>query len=317
MVSAIIEDLLALPGCSVATTCDKRLSHLPVHGGGKYSRLTVASTDDEQAAFDRLVTECDATLIIAPETNGVLVDRVDRVLQLGRTAWNCRSDAIRLCSDKLRLARHLESVQIPTISTASADLSCEPWDRVQSGVVLKPRDGAGSWLTFGIPDRDSAAWQRAVNEVLQHGMSNRMILQPWIIGQSLSVGCICDEARRIEVLPIARQSLSYGRFQYLGGELPADISSESKHAIDSLVARTCESIAGLRGYIGIDLLIPDGDPASPRVVEINPRLTTSYVGYRRACDSNLASRIINFKGGPAPLNWKPGKVVFRSDGSCT
>ena len=49
--------------------------------------------------------------------------------------------------------------------------------------------------------------------------------------------------------------------------------------------------------------------------EINPRLTTSYVGYLRACYSNLASRIIESGDWSKRLTWKSDKVVFQADGS--
>jgi predicted ATP-grasp superfamily ATP-dependent carboligase len=47
-------------------------------------------------------------------------------------------------------------------------------------------------------------------------------------------------------------------------------------------------IPGLAGYVGIDLLLPDG--GDPLIVEINPRLTTSYVGYRRIYSTPIPQR---------------------------
>ncbi len=315
MCSAIVADLAALPDISVVTTRDQRLTSPAQTLNQKITHESVASVAEELAAFDRLVTDCDVTIVIAPETNGVLADRVQRVTDLGRTALNCHPEAIRLCADKLKLAEHFTSLKIPTIPTFSADLGGEPWEQLNDGCVLKPRDGAGSWLTFGIPYRDSTAWQTAVSEVACCGMTDRMIIQPWIAGRALSVGCLCHASGQIEVLPIACQRLSGACFEYRGGEIPADVSLESRRQIEALVMRACESIPGLRGYIGIDLLLSDGEPAQALIVEINPRLTTSYVGYRQACHSNLASRIIDLGDWSTRLTWKATKVVFEADGS--
>lgn len=315
MCSAIAADLAALPEVSVVTTRDQRLTGRMQSANQKIACDYVTTAADENAAFDRLVTECDVTIVIAPETNGVLANRVQRVIDLGRTALNCHPEAIRLCADKLKLAEHFTSLNIPTIRTLPADLGGEPWGQLNDGCVLKPRDGAGSWLTFGIPYRDSTAWQAAVSEVACSGMTDRMIIQPWITGRALSVGCLCRASGQIEVLPIACQRLSGDRFEYRGGEIPADLSLESRRQIEVLVTRVCESIPGLRGYIGIDLLLPDGESAQALIVEINPRLTTSYVGYRQACHSNLASRIIDLGDWSTRLPWKATKVVFQADGS--
>jgi predicted ATP-grasp superfamily ATP-dependent carboligase len=47
------------------------------------------------------------------------------------------------------------------------------------------------------------------------------------------------------------------------------------------------------GYLGVDLVLGD-DPsgADDRVIEINPRLTTSYVGLRAAALCNLAEAML-------------------------
>jgi predicted ATP-grasp superfamily ATP-dependent carboligase len=41
----------------------------------------------------------------------------------------------------------------------------------------------------------------------------------------------------------------------------------------------------LRGYVGVDLLLTQNEAL---LIEINPRLTTSYIGVRQVIDLNLA-----------------------------
>jgi len=50
-----------------------------------------------------------------------------------------------------------------------------------------------------------------------------------------------------------------------------------------------QAIPGLWGYVGIDLVdTADG----PQVIEINPRLTTSYCGLASALGINPAARVL-------------------------
>ena len=314
MLSAVIGDVLAIPGCNVATTLDRRITDRLNLRSGSVDTRAIDDANAEQIAFDRLVTQADATLVIAPETDGVLARRVQRVHDLGAKSLNCRPSAIEICGDKLQLADHLTTRGIPTIPTHVAPPDeTEPWDRIATACVMKPRDGAGSWLTFVIPYRDSIVWKHAKNEFAIAAAADRAIIQPWIAGSNLSVGCLCDDSGQREVLPIACQHLSRINFQYLGGTIPAEIPPETVVVIEQLVHATCATITGLRGYIGIDLLLPDADPKSPLIVEINPRLTTSYIGYRQLCEDNIAERLLqgNSQALFEPLKWKPESVSFQ------
>ena len=325
MLWAVVDDLRRLPGCRVAITLDSRLFDSTLARGFDTCLVEpISSAHEERSAFDRLVNTCDATLVIAPETDGVLARRVRRVLDLGGGSLNCSPAAIELCGDKLRLAQHLTAHNIPTIPTRLFDFGRDEIPREHGpSWVLKPRDGAGSWLTFFIPQADRDAWDRARCEFVAARAADRVLLQPFIRGQPLSVGCVCHSEGLIEVLPVGLQHISIGRFEYQGGTIPAHLSDKTRSACVNLVQRACATIPGLSGYIGLDLLVPDADPSAPIIVEINPRLTTSYVGYRRLCRENLAKRLLHLNrkehhlNEPSPpLNWKTGTVRFDSGGSC-
>ncbi len=75
---------------------------------------------------------------------------------------------------------------------------------------------------------------------------------------------------------------------------------------------------GLRGYVGVDLVLGDqADGSQDSVIEINPRLTTSYVGLRALAATNLTEtmlRLAREEDVPPPV-WKDGAVRFRADGT--
>ncbi len=70
----------------------------------------------------------------------------------------------------------------------------------------------------------------------------------------------------------------------------------------------------MRGYLGVDLIL---GPQGVSVIEVNPRLTTSYVGLRRVIRENLAGLIARAALGralPSRLT-VDGWCRFRADGT--
>jgi predicted ATP-grasp superfamily ATP-dependent carboligase len=72
------------------------------------------------------------------------------------------------------------------------------------------------------------------------------------------------------------------------------------------------------GYVGVDLVLGEADDGKDDVViEVNPRLTTSYVGLRRLVCGNLAAAMLAAaRGQPVALSFAAGRVVFDADGTC-
>src|SRR5690606_12036712 len=117
----------------------------------------------------------------------------------------------------------------------------------------------------------------------------------------------------LTILPPARQLLSDDAcLRYEGGIVPW--STPAAEAMQQIVRRCCEQVEGLRGYIGFDFVLPEATPDQPLLVEINPRLCTSYLGYRRLTDDNLAAVMLPW-WPQRPMTWKDQTVQFAPDGS--
>ena len=54
--------------------------------------------------------------------------------------------------------------------------------------------------------------------------------------------------------------------------------------------KAVEAVSGLKGYVGVDIILTDKEPI---IIEINPRLTVSYIGLRKAMNFNPAEAIIS------------------------
>src|SRR5690606_21918601 len=66
----------------------------------------------------------------------------------------------------------------------------------------------------------------------------------------------------------------------------------------ALARRAVAAIDGMLGFVGVDMVLTD-DPDDDAVIEINPRLTTAYVGLRRLTKDNLAAWLAPELGGQA------------------
>ncbi|MGH7128921.1 MAG: ATP-grasp domain-containing protein, partial [Planctomycetaceae bacterium] len=269
MLDAVLMDFAAVPGCDVVTTWDDRL---PPCGIAGVDAISVASPAEERRRFDELAAACDATLVIAPEFDGLLTERCRRVVSNGGRLLGPDPDAVALCADKLRLAEHLTRHGLATVPTTrlvdEAVLSQPPF---LLPLVIKPRDGAGSLRLFGV--RTIEEFEQALAAFAATTGLESAIVQPWISGRALSAGVLIGP-RSVQVLPLVEQHLSRdGRFRYEGGRLP--VCQELFSSIERLVRLACDTIPGLHGYVGFDLLVREDRPV---IVEINPRLTTSYIG---------------------------------------
>ena len=283
MLRAVIEDFSRLPQVHVVTTLDHRLIEPAREIADRAEIHWAGSSGEEQNLFRRLAAEADATFVIAPETGGCLAERRQMVDTAGGRFLGHSADAIDICADKYRFFGHLLSHQLPAIPTARFTDFGEEFP-FPYPVVVKPRDGAGSQNTFLIQDRPAfEANRQTLGAVFVSGTCDA-IVQPYVDGQNLSVSAVADgDSGSIEVFPIGEQKLSDdGRFQYQGGRIPARLDSATLATeLRELISATCNSIPGLSGYIGFDLLLPR-QSANPVIVEANPRLTTSYLGYRRS-----------------------------------
>ena len=122
-----------------------------------------------------------------------------------------------------------------------------------------------------------------------------MLLQRHVRGVAASVSLLAD-GRRAVALTTNGQAVKGGRpFAYRGGMTPLDHPLAGRAGEQAV--RTCEAIPGLRGYVGVDLILTGSEAF---VIEVNPRLTTAYLGVRAALDQNIAAMALAACAGTLP-----------------
>jgi predicted ATP-grasp superfamily ATP-dependent carboligase len=151
-------------------------------------------------------------------------------------------------------------------------------------LVLKPRYGAGTSDTFYINDIG----------FLKNKASSILDLDQWIV-QELKQGLpasLCFFVHKGQCTPIIYSFQNMEcidlQFVYQGGSLPLPLDFEYRALI--LAQKTLRDFDGLNGWVGVDLILgPDIKGLKDFVFEINPRLTTSYLGARHHLRINPAS----------------------------
>lgn len=303
MAAALASDFQAIPGTSVVRLRDARLPPEPVTAG---AAVAISSARQERETFAELAAGCDWSVIIAPEQNGALWQRT-RWAESVRARLLCpHSRFVSIASDKNQTADllHQHGVAVPAGRKFQPGASL-PTD-FRYPAILKPADGAGS---IGVQLlRDSTSPYDAT--IL--GPAAR--LEPLCPGIAASVAVLCGPGIR-QGLPACRQQLGADdRFQYLGGSAPLEPDLAQRAQRLAQAALGC--LPPTQGYVGVDLVLgPAEDGRDDIVVEINPRLTTSYIGLRHLLKTNLAAAMIDVAAGRrVELCFARQRVEFRAEG---
>jgi len=164
-----------------------------------------------------------------------------------------------------------------------------------SEIVVKPDDGAGCQDTRLFQDRAE------LRNWLQGHPNPKWIFQPFIRGSAGSLSLLCCDGRA-RVLACNRQNVEIagGAFRFDGVSVNAIPDRDGRYA--ELASRVACALPGLWGYCGVDFI---ESLYGPVVVEVNPRLTTSYAGLRRAIGLNPAQIVL---GLPESLEWSDDPV---------
>ena len=287
MRNALVEDFLDA-GLCVVTTQDVRLGESAADPCQAFRVDTVRSAEDERQLIAEHASASDWTLIVAPESDGVLVRRVQWAEHHGARLLGLSSELCELFSNKHETANWLSRRGIQTTVGQLVDSTDRQFPQgVAVPSVCKPNDGAGSVGVFTV--EDPSIWSPPSSP---HRLETRCQ------GDSASISLLCGKHGHAP-LPCVYQHLSDdGCFQYRGGALPVSPSFQLR--AKSLALEVADHLPpSARGLVGIDLVLAE-QADNDVIVEVNPRVTTSYVGLRQACRSNLASAMIASAEGQQP-----------------
>ncbi len=301
MLRAITDDFALIPGMEVMGLKDARLGAMNL---GSRKEFIVRSAEEERLHLERLAAKADFTLLIAPELDHALLDRVSWASAAGARLLSPDVAFVRIASSKTVTVEYLSRHKIPVPRGALA-AGEKGWRSLRFPLIAKRDDGAGSVEMRVLHQRD---------DIQTLSQSTNCRLEEFHSGLPTSCAVLCGPAGNI-ALPACSQILHPETFEYLGGKTPLPASLD--HRARSLALAAIAALPPTVGYVGVDLILgnaPDGQ--EDVVLEVNPRLTTSYVGLRIACRQNLAAAMLDVSAGrPVAISFGSQRVEFHADGT--
>jgi tyramine---L-glutamate ligase len=241
----------------------------------------------------------DTVWIIAPETDDVLLQLVCDAHEVGTQTINASEDAIAICSSKQRTAQQLQGNGVACVPSFKAN-ELHKLDAQQAlmhkVVVCKPDDGAGCIDT-----------RRYENLSQLTELAPNYIVQPYVQGEALSLCAWCD-ADNAKLLSVNEQFIrcdASGVFHFEGCKV--NVPHRLHERFEVLMRQVHCAVPGLHGPIGIDVMLTPDDELV--VMEINPRMTTSFAALWQARSINLAALAFDKLNAGITSNWISNKTI--------
>jgi tyramine---L-glutamate ligase len=295
-----------------------------------FETVIIKPEQNNHEEFARLALHSDAIWPIAPEFDGILQTLCQTVQLLGKTLLTSPASAVAVTANKFNTYQHLKQHHIATVPTwmftsaewyplplpsgegwgegfqksanhdhpqySNNNTQCLAQELVESSSanpackveqwVVKPVNGVGCTDSYILTDQHD--FQQ------MHSRTGHYIIQPHIQGKKTSLSCLFKQG--IGWLLCANlQQFNIINRQYHLSKIIVNYHSDLS-VYQDLVDNIAQALPELWGYAGIDLI---ETPEHLFVLEINPRLTTSFVGIYAALGINVAENILQLlKGKP-------------------
>jgi predicted ATP-grasp superfamily ATP-dependent carboligase len=305
MLRTIIEDFKNL-GFHITTLLDSRIEFL-----SHYLKADVIKSVELEEDYLKKYTDCvkdsNYCFVIAPEFSNILFNLTKIVTTNKKTLLSIDLNGVKLGASKLETYRFFignkmgtpKSYKIPSKGGfLDLDFILQKFNLLNSPIVIKPDDGVGSELIFYFEKKDNILlFFESSNKIID---TNRTyLLQEYIEGDPMSVSIINDKTldkpvkNSLKILSINAQNLQITDPNkdsvYFGGSTPVYQFEQLKNQIEDILARV--DLSAFQGYFGIDFVKKSDNSLS--FIEINPRLTTSYVGIRNILEFNPMALLLN------------------------
>ena len=277
MLLAVARDLAGLPDVRVAVAV-KRAESLT---DSLVEPFLVEETPPGE--WSRAASSFDGVLVIAPEMNRIATELVMRLEIAGAKLLSPPARFVEWASDKLAVARFLPAISPPTNGACASS----------GDFVVKPRDGVGCLATAFV---EGSRLTDATTAIRRSGFDGELIVQPRVVGQAMSVAIVGRKGKKPIILPAAEQRIeetvntkvpTFRSLTYQGGRLPIDGVEDR---VASLIASLWNAVEPFDGWFGVDFIL--ADDGRDVIVDVNPRVTTSYLGYSRLLPGAAARLLV-------------------------
>ncbi len=305
MLRTLIADFKKL-GFQITTLLDFRINFLSQYLEADKIKL-VRKNDDYIKIYTECLNECIYCFIIAPEFSNHLYNLTKIAKDNKKTVLSVDLEGIWLGTYKLKTYNFFLENKVNTPKTYripfrkkefDLEFVLQKFEILGCPVIIKPEDGVGSESIFYFESKAQIIhFFEDSNEKLD--LSRNYILQEYIDGEDLSVSIINGVSSKKSgamnqiILSINAQIVKFkdsvNDSIYLGGFTPVVDYEFLRDSLEKILKNM--DLSSFRGYFGMDFIKKADN--SIYFIEINPRLTTSYIGIRNILDYNPLEMIFN------------------------
>ena len=296
MLRSIIEDFKSLD-FTVNTLLDHRISFLS-HLVEAENMESIGKNHNFIEKFKDGVKNAEFCFIIAPEFSNILKKLTKIANEYDKKILSVGINGIELCSSKFNTFQFFKSQSLSTPKTnlipntngyPNKKKVQQLIKKVKFPAILKPDDGVGAESIFYFDTQEQLF--DFLDNIQNHLESNRKyVLQEYVSGRDLSIILLnnknlVDSEKQPLLLSVNSQKIqiegSEGNSQYFGGLVPIENYKDMEKKVNFLLQGV--DFRDFSGIFGIDFVY---DNKTVDFIEINPRLTTSYIGLRYALQNN-------------------------------
>ncbi len=289
MLRVIVEDFKNL-GFQIKTLIDYRIQHMIKYLKADFTK-EINQSMDIFLEVKKAVKDCKYVFIIAPEFSNILYNLTKIMKDQDKAILSMNLEAIKLGSSKFETYKYFKTQELSTPLTyhlpshlLHEDHIMKVTSKLNFPIIIKPEDGVGAESIFYFENNSQIS--SFLTSDRSHFESDRdYIFQEYVPGKDLSVSLI-GNSQGINILSINAQFVEINRLNnkssYLGGYTPISDYENIKKKLK----KQCQQLGlkGFTGYYGIDFIRKTDSSLS--FIEINPRLTTSYIGIRNITKKN-------------------------------
>ena len=305
MLRTTIEDFKKL-GFQIITLLDKRISHLARYLKTDMVKF-VKPEDDYLKIYTKCVKKSPFCFIIAPEFSKHLYNLTKIAKNLNKKILSIDLSGVWLGTSKLETYKYFIANKVNTPKSykiplkggkMDVDFILQKFEQFDCSLIMKPEDGAGSELIYHFTTKDQILqlFERAKANL---DIARSYIVQEFIDGDDLSISIINrTTSEKINTMDQIILSINAQNVQnidsnkdslYLGGFTPVENYKVLKNKFEKILKSM--DLTSFQGYFGIDFIKKADN--SIYFIEINPRLTTSYIGIRNILDFNPLEFLFN------------------------
>ncbi|ATW24051.1 ATP-grasp domain-containing protein [Candidatus Formimonas warabiya] len=289
MLDAVLKDFTQLSHIQISTMLDCSLGEHLVRAPYAdkldiFWREQGEKNTDEH--LEECLEQCDAVLMIAPETNGTIAQFTARAEDRGKMILGSSAQTLELVCNKENILRFLESKGLPVPKSKvlrkpfSVHTKVTILEHFSLPLVIKPVSGTGGegvTLVKTEPQLEHLLEEMAGKE------DDSYLVQEFVCGQDVSVSCFVLDGK---VLPLSlNRQIIQKEDELLFSGVTVPFIHPGQQAVFGVVSEACKRVQGLRGFVGVDLVL---GASGPVIMEINSRITSAYVALREVVPGNLA-----------------------------